>query len=348
MNSILVIQLKRLGDVILTTPALSELRKLYPGAKITLLLDHHSAAIASAIGDVDEVWIYNRNASFNLWFDLVRRGFDLCLDFTGNDRSALVSFLSKAARRIGFSFVAKRAARSWVYTQLVQSPVREKHTAAHYIDLIRFLGDSVSESDVSLRLTESIERSAETLRREIGIRGPYVVFHPGSARPEKYWLADRWAAVIRHSQTRLRLPCLLTGGRDPAELRHIGEILSNLRNTSKIFNLAGKIDILLSAAIIREGALFVGVDSAAAHLASAFRRPELVLFGPTNPFHWHPMHASAVVVRAGYGSPLDQFEPRQKGFPMSELSTETVIRGIETVFQFVSGNSLKQIRERSL
>ncbi len=99
--------------------------------------------------------------------------------------------------------------------------------------------------------------------------------------------------------------------------------------------MAGKVDFLLSAAFIREGTLFAGVDSAAAHVASAFRRPELVLFGPTNPFHWHPMHDTAVVVRAGLGDPLEQFEPRQKGFAMSELSTETVIRGIETVFKYV-------------
>jgi heptosyltransferase III len=335
MNSILVIQLKRLGDVILTTPALRELRKLYPQANITLLLDYRSAAVASAIVDVNEVWIFNRNSSFNLWIDLVRRGFDLCLDFTGNDRSALVSFLSKAAQRVGFSFVAKRAARSWVYTHLVQSPVREKHTADHYVDLIRFLGEFVPESGVSLHLTASVERSAQTLRREIGVAGPYVVFHPGSARPEKYWLADRWATVIQHAQSRLHLPCLITGGRDPAELRHIEDILARSRDSSKIFNLAGKIDFLLSAAIIQEGTLFAGVDTAAAHVASAFQRPELVLFGPTNPFHWHPMHPSAVVVRAGFKEPLDHFEPRQKGFPMSDLSTKTVIGGIETIFRYL-------------
>jgi len=344
MNSILVIQLKRLGDVILTTPALGELRKLYPEAQITLLLDHRSAAVAPAIAAVNEVWIYNRNASFNLWFDLVRRGFDLCLDFTGSDRSALVSFFSKAARRVGFSFVAKRAARCWGYTQLVQSPVREKHTADHYLDLIRALGDFVPESGVSLRLTDSVARSAATLRREIGVPGPYVVFHPGAARPEKYWLADRWAAVIQHAQTRLGIPCLVTGGRDPAELRHISHILAKSQDTSRIFNLAGKVDFLLSAAIVREGALFAGVDTAAAHVASAFRRPELVLFGPTNPFHWHPTHASAVVVRAGFEGPLHHFEPRQKGFPMSELSTETVICGMEDVFKYVQSDSRRQLR----
>jgi len=335
MNSILVIQLKRLGDVILTTGALRELRMLYPQAHITLLLDHHSSAVAPAIADVDEVWIYNRNASFNLWYDLVRCGFDLSLDFTGNDRSALISFLSKASQRIGFSFVAKHAARSWGYTHLVRSPVREKHTADHYIDLIRFLGDFVPQSGISLRLAEGIGRSAETLRHEIGLPGPYLVFHPGAARPEKYWLADRWATVIQHAQTRFGLPCLLTGGRDPAELRHIEDILTQLRGRSGIFSLAGKVDFLLSAAIIREGTLFTGVDTAAAHVASAFQRPELVLFGPTNPFHWHPMHASAVVVRAGFGDPLTHFEPRQKGFPMSELSTETVICGMETAFKYV-------------
>jgi ADP-heptose:LPS heptosyltransferase len=338
MNSILVLQLKRLGDVILTTPALSGLRKLYPKAHITLMLDHRSAAIAPTIAEVDEVWIYNRSSSFNLWFDLVRRGFDLCLDFTGNDRSALVSFLSKAAQRIGFSFVAKRAARSWGYTKLVQSPVRERHTAEHYVDLVRSLGDFGSAGPISLDLPDSVERSARTLRREIGIQDPYFVVHPGAARPEKYWVADRWATVIRYAQSQLRIPCVITGGEDAAELRHINDILTQSRDRSTIYSLAGKADFLLSAAIIRGASFFMGVDTASAHIASAFRRPELILFGPTNPFHWRPMHESSVVVCAGFASPLDHFDPRQNGLPMSELSTETVIRGMGMVFQFVKSD----------
>jgi ADP-heptose:LPS heptosyltransferase len=334
MNSILVVQLKRLGDLILTTPALNALRKIFPEAQITLLIDHHSAELAPAIADVNEVLIYNRNASFNLWLDLARRGFDLCLDFTGNDRSALVSFLSKAAQRVGFSFVAKRAIRSWVYTDLVQSVVREKHTVDHYLDLVRSLGDSGSAAGrVSLDLPDSVERSAETLRREIGLPARYFVVHPGSARPDKYWLADRWKAVIAHAQKRLGIPCLITGGRNPAELQHVRDILAGTYHRSTIFNLAGKVDFLLSAAMIRGATLFVGVDTATAHLASAFRRPELVLFGPTNPFHWHPMHPHAAVVRAGFEGPLDHFEPRQKALPMSELSTEAVIRAMEVLLK---------------
>ena len=225
---------------------------LYPKARITLLIDQHSSELAPAIADVDEVWIYHRKASFRLWLDLVRRGFDLCLDFTGNDRSALVSFLSKAAQRIGFSFVAKRPIRSWVYTRLVQSPVREKHTVDHYMDLVRSLGSSgLATAHVSLRLPDSVERSAETLRREIGLPERYFVVHPGSARPDKYWLADRWKAVIAYGRKRLGMPCLITGGRNPAELQHIRDILAGTDDPSTIFNLAGKVDFLLSAAMIR-------------------------------------------------------------------------------------------------
>jgi ADP-heptose:LPS heptosyltransferase len=245
-----------------------------------------------------------------------------------------VSFFSKAAQRVGFSFVAKRVIRSWVYTHLVQSVVREKHTVDHYFDLVRSLGDSGSATGgISLRLPDSVERSAETLRREIGLPGPYFVVHPGSARPDKYWLADRWKAVIAHAQKRLGIPCLITGGRNPAELQHIREIIAETSPDSTTLSLAGKVDFLLSAAMIRKGALFIGVDTATAHVASAFRRPQLVLFGPTNPFHWHPMHPRAAVARAGFEGPLDHFEPRQKGLPMSELSTEAVIRAMEVLLE---------------
>jgi heptosyltransferase III len=335
MKSILVIQLKRIGDVILTTPALRALRMLYPEAHLTLLLDENSAGIAPVIGGVDEIWIHRRYASGKLWFDLLRRGFDLCLDFTGNDRSAFVSSLSTAPRRIGFSFVARRAGRSWIYTDLIQSSFRERHTIDHYTDLVRALGEFETGAGICLQLSASVRRSAETLRREIGLSGPYFVVHPGTARPEKYWLADRWAVAISHAQQSLRLPCVLTGSREQAEMRHISDILGRLEDCSRVYNLAGKVDIVLSAAMIRDGAFFAGVDTAAAHLASAFKRPELVLFGPTNPFHWHPLHDSAVVVRAGFPDPLEQFEPHQKGHPMSELSTETVIRGMESLFNFV-------------
>jgi ADP-heptose:LPS heptosyltransferase len=326
-----VIQLKRLGDVILTTPALAALRRMYPAARITILLHRQGSGVAGAIPDVDAIWFHDGKS--RLWVDLLRHRFDACLDFTGNDRSALFTFASKAPKRLGFSFVAKNALRSWTYTDLAPSPVRDKHTIDHYLDLVRLLGDPGPGSEVSLRLPDGVGRSAEKLRREIGLFERYFVIHPGAARREKFWLPERWMAVIEFLQDKLQMPCLVTGGNESAELRHIDEIGRHLGNRGYMVSLAGKIDFLMAAAMIRESTFFVGVDTAAAHLASAFKIPELVLFGPTNPFHWKPRHSSGTVARAGYDSPLSIFEPRQKGLPMTDLSTESVIRAIEATLK---------------
>jgi ADP-heptose:LPS heptosyltransferase len=331
MSSILVVQLKRLGDLVLTTPALGILRKLYPAAKITLLIDRHSRALASAIVGVDQVWVY-KGAKL-VWIDLLKNGFDLCLDFTGNDRSAMVSLLSKAPRRLGFSFVARRPIRSLAYTQLVPSPVRERHTVDHYLDLIRSLKAFDSEPDIAISLPEQIKKAVPGLMSQLSLPPAYFVLHPGSARLEKYWLAERWAEVIAHARDRFRLPCLITGGRDPRELQHIDDLLLKSPDRSAIFNLAGRIDLLETAALIERAAFFIGVDTVAAHFAAAFRQPSITLFGPTNPFHWHARHPGAIVLRAGFPGPIEYFDPYQKGAPMSELSTGAVIRAMEVLLK---------------
>lgn len=331
MKSVLVVQLKRLGDLLLTTPALGILRELYPKAKITLLIDRHSRALAPAIAGVDQIWVFRDTKS--VWIKLIKTGFDLCLDFTGNDRSALFSFLSRAPRRIGFSFIAKRAIRPWAYSQLVLSPVRDKHTVDHYLDLVRSLATFDSEPDISLQVPAQIKKSVARLSGELSLPADYFVLHPGSARPEKYWMTDRWAEVVAYATKRFNLPCIITGGQDPIELQHIENILSKSGDRSSIFNLAGKLDFLVAASLIEHAVFFIGVDTVAAHLAAAFRVPSITLFGPTNPFHWRARHSRAIVLRAGLPGPIEYFDPRQNGAPMSELSTDAVIHAMEVLLK---------------
>jgi ADP-heptose:LPS heptosyltransferase len=331
MNSVLVVQLKRLGDLLLTTPALGILRELYPKAKITLLIDRHSRALAPAIAGVDQIWVFRGTRA--IWINLIKTGFDLCLDFTGNDRSALFSFLSRAPRRIGFSFVAKRAIRPWAYSQLVLSPVRDKHTVDHYLDLVRSLATFDSEPDISLQVPAQIKKSVTLLSGQLSLPADYFVLHPGSARPEKYWMTDRWAEVVAYATKRFNLPCIITGGQDPIELQHIENILSKCGDRSSVFNLAGKLDLLVAASLIERAVFFIGVDTVAAHLAAAFRVPSITLFGPTNPFHWRARHSRAIVLRAGLPGPIEYFDPRQNGAPMSELSTDAVIRAMEVLLK---------------
>ena len=63
-----------------------------------------------------------------------------------------------------------------------------------------------------------------------------------------------------------------------------------------MIDLSGKTDLLTLAAVVRKARLLVTVDSAPMHFAAAWGTPQVVLFGPTNPFHWHPRSESAVVL----------------------------------------------------
>jgi ADP-heptose:LPS heptosyltransferase len=329
MKSVLVVQLKRLGDLILTTPALVALRRAMPQAKITLLIDSYSEEVAPALPMVDEIWIYNRKRSLPIWLKLLSREYDYCLDFTGNDRSALVAFFSKAADRMSFSFVALRRHRAWIYTDLVSSSVRDLHTVDHYLGLSRFIGFSGPAPEPTLKLPEDVVRAVPEILREIGLNMPFFVVHPGTARREKYWPPERWAELIRYLSDRLGLACLFTGGSDRSEIEHVQAIRKELGQTPSVFNLAGQIPFLVTAAMIRESRFFLGVDTAAAHVAAVFHRPELVLFGPTNPFHWHPRHQLGFVLRAGGEPSYQPSDPKEPGRPMSDLSTRTVIDAME-------------------
>jgi ADP-heptose:LPS heptosyltransferase len=345
MKSILIVQLKRLGDLILTTPALAALRKEHPGSQVTLLIDHYSRDLAPALQHVDEVLVYERKRSFPIWFQLLRREFDLCIDCTGTDRSALISFLSKASHRVIFRSVARHRLRSWVYTELVDVSVRNCHTIDLYLSLVRSGKDlsrsspaAAGEADVpkpglELSLPAATVSSAQKVKSKLGVPGPFFVVHPGTARREKYWVPERWAEVVRYLQDRLQLPAVITGGVDFEESRHIEAIKNILGPNSSVANVAGRLDFLLTAALIREAAFFIGVDTAAAHVASAFERPQVVLFGPTNPYHWHPTHARSRVVRAGFGADYEPRNPRENGEPMTALSTSTVIDAIESVLE---------------
>ena len=223
---ILLLQLKRIGDLILTTPALWALRQHFPQARIVLAIEAGSRELLPAIDFVDDTLVYDRGGENGpIWRHLLFNHYDVCLDFTGTDRSALFAVLSKAARRISFEWVQRSRFRHVFYNEFVASSVRENHTADHYLHLLRALDVPVENgAPIVLHLPEWPVNKAARLLQETGVAGRYVLVHPGTARPEKYWAAQRWAEVIQWCEKNLGLPCVLTGSPDGHEQRHLAEI----------------------------------------------------------------------------------------------------------------------------
>ncbi|HEY5791957.1 MAG TPA: hypothetical protein VIS74_01585, partial [Chthoniobacterales bacterium] len=181
---ILVVQLKRLGDLVLTTPVFAALREALPEARITLAAPAAAADLAPLL-DVDEILLFGNGRAD--WLRLLRGKFDVCLDFTGNDRSLLVSALSRARMRITYQRFAAKPFRRFVFTRFVDSNVSRRHTADHHVDLLQPLGIHRERVPSHLR--------AGPL--PAGIAKPYAILHAGTARREKYWSAEGWAGVGR-------------------------------------------------------------------------------------------------------------------------------------------------------
>lgn len=343
---ILVLQLKRIGDVILTTPALAALRESLPAARITLAVESAARELLPAMDFVDETLVFHRaGCNGALWRHLLFHGFDVCLDFSGTDRSAFLAVLSKSKKRVAFEWIQRSRWRPIFYNSFIRSPVREHHTVDHYLHLLRALNLVVlpRQPAITLHLPPWAEKKARQLLEECGIAAgaPFALVHPGTARPEKYWLPERWAEVMDYCERERRLPCVLTGGGDAAEQQHIAKIKSALAAPAR--DLSGRLDLLTLAALAKAARLVLTVDSAAMHLAAAFHTPQLALFGPTNPFHWRPRHPHSAVLLAGDPArPNPPLAPHHERADMSGLSTRHVIDAI-ALLPFAHGRAAAQI-----
>ena len=107
------------------------------------------------------------------------------------------------------------------------------------------------------------------------------------------------------------------------EQAQIAKIKSSSR--SEVIDLSGKTDLLTLAALVRKARLLITVDSAPMHFAAAWETPQVVLFGPTNPFHWHPRKSSAAILFGDSPEPLRHFHAREAKRPMRQISTAAVI-----------------------
>lgn len=316
MPGLLVLQLKRIGDAVLTAPALGALRAAFPDTRITLVLAGAAGGLGPLFAGVDEVSVW-KSGGLNL--PLLNRVRtlkpDVVLDFTGTDRSAFLSLVSGAPVRVGYAKFADGFLRRLSCTTVCAASVRELHT----IDFHEALAGSAG-------LEIPAVPDAGHLKLPAGLELPelangYILIHPGTAREEKFWPARHWSSLLDHLHRKHGLPVVMTGGDWLVERRHLDGILSG--TTAPVTDLSGRLNLPQLAGVVAGARLAVTVDTAAMHLASSFRVPQIALFGPTNPFHWAPRQARAIVLQSAVpeGTPL---QPKQAGAPMERLAWESV------------------------
>ena len=319
---ILVLQLKRIGDLILTGPALAALKSGLPDSRVTLLTDRVPGGLIPGL-PVDEG---HARGTPGFWAAAFRGNYDAVLDFTGTDRSALLAAGSRARLRATYARFRNRGLRRFLYNRWVESTVRERHTIDHHNDLLEAIGIANVQAGTGLNIPAGARTRADSVLSNSGICSPYAIIHPGTARAEKAWPAGHWAHVARDLLSR-GLAVGVTGSADPAERDQVGEVVGMAPGA---VGLAGRLSLLELAAAIAGARIFCGVDSAAMHLAGAAGTPCVALFGPTNPFHWQPRGTTCRILRSRTSPP---FLPSQKGGPMEEITPQAVLAAVQELLE---------------
>ena len=331
IQRVLVLQMKRIGDLILTAPALVDLRKAFPDAEIELVVAGGCLDLAECLPGVSRVLPYHPGrVNAGVWASVTVGEWDLCLDFTGTDRAALLTQLSGATVRVGYQKFSGTGLRGCVYTRLCEASVRDLHTVAFHQALVAEVGGEPrgTHTAEAFQFRKSVLDRLESKIMEAGVREPFAILHPGTARREKFWPAERWVEVAG-SLRQLGCQVVLTGTGAGLE----AEDVAFIREHAEVVDLTGLLNLAELAAFMKQARLAIGVDSMAMHLAAMWQVPQVVLYGPTNPFHWRPLHDRAVVLTAKQQGPVQLFEPRMSGAEMQRLEASTVVDAVESLWE---------------
>ena len=296
------------GDAVMTVPALRELRRVLPSARITLATRPWAEGIFRGVNFIDDLMPTGDDGKGVRGFwrrakDLRGRGFDLAVLFPNAFSHALLARAARVPLRIGYA----TDGRHWLLTHPLAVPRwrGRRHEVHYYLNIVAELerllrGSSeieTREPDISLCPPAAEADEARAILREHGVRldRPVVALCPGSTNSRaKRWPAERFAALADMLVEGEGAQILLIGAGEESEVSD--EVRARMRHEP--FVLTGRTDLSQTAGVLSLADLLVTNDTGPAHLAAAVGCRVVVIFGPTNPVTTAPFSASAEIVRS--------------------------------------------------
>ncbi len=286
---ILLTQMRRIGDVLMTTPAVRQVREAFPDAHLTFLTEAPSDEIYRHNPRVDEVLVAVRHgglaARVRLMAKLRRLRFDAVVDFFSNPGSAQLAWITGAPVRIGFSFRGRR----WAYTHPIPPPEGLTYAAADKLLLLEPLGIAAQHGRAllpELFLTEPPRALAGATLARLGV-GPeelLVALCPVSRQPYKVWPARHFARLADILIERYQARILMISG--PGEEHFVDAVRAAMVHYALPSHPLTS--LLELAALLERCHLFVGNDGGPRHFAIAVGTPTVAVFGRPFPEHWTP------------------------------------------------------------
>ena len=309
----LVIKLRHHGDVLLTSPVFTVLKRAAPHAEIDALVYRETAPMLAGHPALTVLHTIDRSlkarglaaqiaGEWRLWRALRSRHYDLVVHLTDHPRGAWLTRLLGA--RHGVAPERTRSGWFWrsCFTHRYLLPrATPRHVVEANLDALRRIGVWPDDEDKALVLTPGAAAEARVValldahRLE---RGRFIVVHPGSRWLFKCWPAANTAALL-DALADDGWKLVVTGAPDPDEAALVTDIVTRMRTTPIV--VAGELTLAELGALLAAARLFIGCDTAPMHMATAVRTPVVVTFGPSGEADWGPWRVPhRIVVSASH------------------------------------------------
>ena len=286
------------GDAVMSLPALRALRDAYPAAHLTILARASVADLYTREPSIDAVMPHphsRRQAAA----DLRRENFDCAILLPNSFDAALVAYLARIPRRIGY----RRDARGWLLTESIPPPESgeiPRHQRFYYLELLRRAGiihEFQPSLDIRLHAPDSARAAGLLAFRASNLPDPVIGVSPGAAYGgAKRWLPERFAETAL-LVARARAGSVALFG-SPAERALCASVSAAIEAGGiPARNFAGQTTLRQFIDLAAACSLFLTNDSGAMHIASALQVPTVTVFGPTDETATGPTGPRSRIVR---------------------------------------------------
>jgi lipopolysaccharide heptosyltransferase II len=279
IDKILLIKLRGIGDVVLTTIVLDNIKLFLPNVNIDFLTDYPSVPILKPLLQINKVIPFDRKSIINrikLFFEIRRRKYDLVIDFFSNPVSAQITYFSKAKYRAGFPYKG----RAYAYNIYGPFERGKLHAANLHLELLKDAGIPITSKNLHVGINLEDDKFAENYFRENFSNSENVFcIIPGGGWQSKKCDPIKFAEIadeLIRLYNKIKI-LILWGPGDKSE----AELIKKYMKRDSV--LAPSTSLGIMSAIIKRCSLVIANDSGPMHISAGLGIPTLSINGPTDP-----------------------------------------------------------------
>ncbi|MFH1412004.1 MAG: lipopolysaccharide heptosyltransferase II [Candidatus Omnitrophota bacterium] len=333
LKNIVILRTDRIGEVLLSTVAVSALKKKYPDLRVSFVTSVYSSPLLEGRTDIARVIETDTLGggsvllkAIKLSFILRKGRFDSALIMNPHKMLHLACYLAGIPERAGYD-------RKWGF--LLTSKIADKrdeglkHEIEYAYDLLKLLGVEEKAEGPILSVSEKEERSLtdKLAKKGISEKEPFAVIFPGSSNPSKRWPENRFTELIQRMEKELGLRAVVSGGSGEEDL--VRDIAREADGNTVSFSY--ELDLREIAVLLKRSRVFIGNDTGPMHMAAALKTPVIAIFGRNipgvGPVRWRPWGEGHIVFHEDAGCGVCRDAECPEGYKCMDAVTVEAVFG---------------------